>query len=380
MNPNPNSKFFSYVIPDVNSESITGSLTRGMCQGCLLALMLVLLLLSRVAPVQAQEALPVLQAVPVNNILSANDTARYLAGLKPLENGRAAELAATAAWQEHAQALGADWDRFGSRSWRRIRSWSGSEISGFGNARSPVFYPFSGPDFIYVYNYFPQASAYLLCGLEPAGDIPDLARMDSGSLSALRNSMHTLLTAGYFVTKSMRMELRGTLPLMFVMLARSGCTITHVERFKSGAEVRFLPEGGGGERRLIYVSADLSNGGFNKGELAARLSQLNPKNAYIKSASYLMHQDGFSAVRTFLLNHCNLIVQDDSGIPARFFSPQKWTLRLYGAYTPPLNLFKQYMQPDLADLYLHTPTKSLDFGAGYKWNPREATLIVASTK
>ena len=75
-----------------------------------------------------------------------------------------------------------------------------------------------------------------------------------------------------------------------------------------------------------------------------------------------------------------VIVQDDSGIPVRYFPPQEWNLRLYGAYTPPLNLFKEYYQPDLADLYQRTPTKSLDFGAGYKWNYKEATLIVATAR
>jgi hypothetical protein len=317
------------------------------------------------------------RAVPANGT-SVNDTARYLAGLRPLESGRAAELSASPAWQQHAQALGADWDKFASRSWRKIRSWSGSELSGVGNSRSPVFYPFSGPDFIYVYNYFPDASAYLLCALEPVGEVPDLARIDSSSLLSLRNSLHTLLYAGYFVTKSMRTDLRGTLPLMLVMLARSGCTITHLDRIGSGVDIQFLPSGGGGERHLIYLTADLSGG--IRGEVSARIHQLNPKNAYIKSASYLLHQDGFSGIRTLLLNQCNLIVQDDSGIPVRYFSPQKWTLRLYGAYTPPLNLFKQYMQADLAELYAHSSSKSVEFGVGYKWNPREATLIVASAK
>ena len=312
--------------------------------------------------------------------ISLNNTARLLAGLRPLGNGRAADLFNSPAWQEHAQALGSEWERFAPRSWRSIRSWSSAELSSFGNASGPVFYPFSGPDFIYVYNYFPQASAYLLCGLEQTGEVPDLARVDAASLLSLRNSLHTLLTAGYFVTKSMRMEMRGTVPPMLVMLARSGCTITGLDRFKSGVEIRFIRESGGNERRLIYLAADLSNGSFGKGDLSARLHQLNPRTAYIKSASYLLHQNGFSTLREFLLNQCALIVQDDSGVPVRFFSPQKWNLRLYGAYSHPLNLFKQYYQPDLASLYAHTPTKPLSFGVGYKWNPKEATLIVAAAK
>jgi hypothetical protein len=303
-----------------------------------------------------------------------NDTARLLAGLRPLGTGRAAELSATPLWQQHAQMLGADWERSASRRWHPIRSWSGSALPGY----STVFYPFSGPDFIYVYNYFPHASAYLLCSREAVGEIPDLARIDPGYLASLRNSFHDLFKAGYFVTKNMRVEMRGTLPLMLVMLARSGCTITHIERLGGGVEIRFTPQGVGGERRLIYASGDLSNSGF--GGAMARIKQLNPTAAYIKSCSYLLHQNGFSAVRSFLLNQCNLIVQDDSGIPIRYFSQDKWSLRLYGTYTPPLNIFRQYYQSDLASLYASSSPKSLNFGVGYKWNPKEADLIVATAK
>ena len=174
--------------------------------------------------------------------------------------------------------------------------------------------------------------------------------------------------------------MRGTLPLMLVMLARSGCTITSLERLNRGVEIHFLPEGSSNERLLIYLATDLSNGGFGKGELSVRLRQLNPRNAYIKSASYLMHQNGFSAVRNCVLSQGALVLQDDSGIPVRYFSPEKWSLRLYGAYTPPLNLFKEYYQPDLANLYSQTPTKPLNFGVGYKWNPKEADLMVATTR
>jgi len=362
--------------PKLPSPRTTKPRTSGFIRG-----ILVFLALNAPLPFHGQklQAQLVMRAVPVNEI-SVNDTARYLAGLPPSDHGRAAELAASSTWQAHAQALGSEWDRFAPRSWLRIRSWASSELSSVGNPHSPVFYPFSGPDFIYAYNYFPQASAYLLCGLEPVGEVPDLARIDSNSLGSLRASLHTLLTAGYFVTKEMRMELRGTLPLMMVMLARSGCTITHLERFNSGVEIHFIPDGGGNERRLVYLTTDLSNDGLRKGELSSRLSRFNPKNAFIKSASYLLHQNNFSSIRSLLLKQCSVIVQDDSGIPVRYFPPQQWTVRLYGAYTPPLNLFKEYFQPDLAELYAHTPTKPLDFGAGYKWNYREATLIVASSK
>lgn len=311
---------------------------------------------------------------------TANDTARFLAGLKPSGSGPAAELASGAIWQQYAASLGAEWNNFDQRSWKRVRSWSAAEL---GRTDGTVFYPFSGPDFIYVYNLFPNASTYILCGLEPVGEIPDVSKLHSlgATLNSLQASMHTLLTAGYFVTKDMRAELHGgTLPIIYVLMARSGCTLLDVKRTGQTAQIHFTAQGESGTRTLIYIQGDLSDGGLHNSALLGTLRQMAPRYAYVKAASYLMHGSEFSAIRNTLLSQCHMIVQDDSGIPWRYFDPQKWTLRLYGTYTPPLNIFRQHYQSDLAQAYSRTLTKSLDFGAGYKWNPQEATLIVAVAK
>ena len=36
---------------------------------------------------------------------------------------------------------------------------------------------FSGPDFLYATSFFPNASTYVLAGLEPTGDIPQLTNL-----------------------------------------------------------------------------------------------------------------------------------------------------------------------------------------------------------
>ena len=37
-----------------------------------------------------------------------------------------------------------------------------------------MLYMFSGPDFLYATSFFPNAATYVLAGLEPVGQIPDL--------------------------------------------------------------------------------------------------------------------------------------------------------------------------------------------------------------
>ena len=102
------------------------------------------------------------------------------------------------------------------------------------------------------------------------------------------------------------------------------------------------------------------------------------RNAYVKSASYLMHTDSFSTIRETLLDLRGAIVQDDSGVPLRYFDQKQWNLRLYGTYVPPLDIFRQYLQPDLAAAYARGSSGKLVFGAGYHWNWKEANLMVAT--
>src|SRR6201999_3076321 len=82
----------------------------------------------------------------------------------------------------------------------------------------------------------------------------------------------------------------------------------------------------GAEKTLYYFSTDLSNGGVKSSGFLKFCETLAPGNSLIKSASYLLHSDGFSTVRDFLLNNSATIIQDDSGIPLAYYDPKKWKL------------------------------------------------------
>jgi hypothetical protein len=219
--------------------------------------------------------------------------------------------------------------------------------------------------------------------LEPVGAAPSVKNILplGPTLGWLQASLKTLMQAGYFVTKDMRVEfkkgasLQGALPLLCVMLARSGARISSINSDASHAEIHFSASGGG-EQTLFYFCADLRN----SGALASFIKQRHPDVAYIKAASYLMHEPDFATVRNLLLTQCSAIVQDDSGIPLRYFDTHQWTLRLYGAYSAPLDIFRKYYQPDLAELYAKTSTTPISFGAGYHWDPKTANLLLAARK
>lgn len=329
-------------------------------------------------------AVAVVAPLRAQNAASHNDQARFLAGL-PVRDSALDGFTRGRAWADHATALDDAFDKK-ERQLNKTRSWARSNLPDAGN--SPVYYMFSGPDFLYAYNMFPKAPVYILCGTEPVGSVPDITRVPpeqlEAALGALRQSMSTMLRFHYFITKEMRvdfqrLQLGGTLPVLYVFLARTGCTVQTVEFLNAPAKgVKITFNGAGGLQTLYYFKTDLSNGG-GSGGFQRWCANQGPGVSLLKAASYLMHTDGFSGVRNFLLQNSTYIVQDDSGIPLRNFD-QRWSLRFFGSYTRPIELFAKHYQPDLAQAYQVSNPPDLGFGFGYEWDPRKSILMLATRR
>lgn len=333
--------------------------------------LLLLLLLSASIPAFAQ------------NGATVDETARFLAGM-PV-GGPLAPFMQDAGWQEHAGAMNEAWATKQRRQIGPISAWMTENAGSFYRSTDTMYYMFSGPDFLYANIFFPNANTYILAGLEPVGNVPEVTGMAPEmlrtDLAALRGSMSTVLRFQYFITKDMRAELgrgniSGTLPILYVFLARLGYTVidaTHVSSPADGVKITFA----NGEQRqtLYYFKTDLSGG--NSAFLkwcAAR----GPGLSLLKAASYLLHGDGFGGVRNFLLEHSRVIVQDDSGIPLRAFTRQ-WTVAAYGRYVPHQEEFAKYWQSDLAALYAKTPPPpELGFAFGYHWQKERGILMLAT--
>ena len=314
-----------------------------------------------------------------------DDTARFLAGIPvkgPLE-----PFTHDAAWLDHARNLDSAWMKKDYFQVRPIRAWMLANATDSYTSRNTVYYMFGGPDFLYANLFFPQAKTYILAGLEPVGQVPDLPRMDVASLrtdlNALRSSMHTVLQTHYFITKDMRAELTrpnlgGTLPILYVFLARLNCTIldtTYVNNPAPGVKITFTRDGG--PQTLYYFKTDLSGG--NSPFLKWCAAQ-GPGQSLLKAASYLMHTEGFSGVRNFLLENSRVIIQDDSGIPLKAF-PKTWKVDCYGRYVPHAEMFGKYHQPELAAIYNQQPPPSeLGFAFGYHWQKDRGLLMLARRK
>ncbi len=326
---------------------------------------------------------------------SINDIAKLFAGMD-------SSYSQTAAVAAHKQRMDTLWATHHNSFRVPLQTWASAEIADIKNANS-MFYPFSGPDFLFASALFPSAETYVLCGLEAAEPLPRLsdlsqAEIDSG-LTGLHNAVSTIMHSGYFITTEMRSSLqatrfRGVLPLLLAFMARTGHTVESVDTVRLDSEGNVTLSGSSGNtglmircrsgfgasKRVFYFRQDLSNGGVSEGgSFLTFVSRLGRVPTFLKSASYLMHEDGFSNIRDYLLRHSSAIVQDPSGIPYRDFGRYGWNLWLYGNYRGTLSLFPGCQQPDLIDAYSsgRYPVKPLNFGIGYLINPQTTSLMVA---
>ncbi len=334
---------------------------------------------------------------------TADATAKFLAGLPvtgtPLEN-----YASAPGLKSHATDLDRAWKQFDDRQLSKIRAWAPQVLGAAYQDTGPMYYMFSGPDFLYANAFFPNASTYILCGTEPVGPIPDISKIPQhvlpSALANLRKSLDSVLSWSFFITKNMKVDLRqtqlnGTLPVLYVFLARAGCTLNSVETVALDKTGAFVPEGkgttpgaritfmgpAGNSQTLYYFTTDLADWGIKLNpNFGAFCEQQGQGVTLLKAASYLMHSDNFSKVRGYLLAHSKVILQDDSGIPYRFFAKDKWEVRFYGRYVGPIRRFLKNGQLDLAKENAASAPPPLPFSFGYQWQPSRSSLIVATPK
>ncbi|MBX9589459.1 MAG: hypothetical protein K2X43_09140 [Hyphomonadaceae bacterium] len=329
----------------------------------------------------------------------ADDVARFLAGRQPAANSPLLSFTRDPAWQHHARALDQAWVGLEQRRLAKIRAWSAANLT---DPQPVVLYMFSGPDFLYVDAFFPNRTTYVLSGLEPVGQLPkvgDAGRRSLGSgLAGLRESVGSSINYSFFKTKQMRAtfstnQYKGVLPVLYLFLARSGKTIHEVTLVGIDADGKLVPAGtrdvaqgakivfSGGEgtaqQTLYYVQTDVSDHGLRKTGFLKFCEELGAADGFIKSASYLLHADSFSKMRNFLLDRTVSMVQDDSGIPIRYFRSEEWRLRPFGSYRGPIPLFTSRYQSKLSDVYRKANPPRLDFGVGYRWRPNESNLLLA---
>jgi len=326
------------------------------------------------------------------------ETARFLAGKGVASDSALAPHARAESYAEYAEHIRSGWQQFEQANLERMRTW----WAGRAPAKyATVLYPFSGPDIGNALVFFPDADTYLLFGLEPPGTIPDLQAMDdeaiSAGLSELEASLSTMLQVNYFFTKAMAKQLgkgpfNTTAGLLLFFLAMNDCDVTGARRIAigrrdalvQGIEITFR-RAGGKQQTIRYFTVNVADTYLAKSspDFLPYLKSRGRVVTMIKSASYLMHQDGiaepvhFEQIRSLILAQSDFVVQDDSGVPLRLFAREAWKLRFHGRYEAPTPEFGKHLQRDLKVEMERNSSGRLPFSYGYAYRQGESNLMIA---
>ncbi|MFK7785771.1 MAG: hypothetical protein AB8B56_11680 [Crocinitomicaceae bacterium] len=347
-----------------------------------------------------------------------DDFANYIAGIKGEKQSVLKNLENSQDWMTYESAMNGIWKTTNEKL-PIMKNWSSAEVN---KGAGTLFYPFSGPDFLHADVFFPEHENIVMIALEPIGTFPNMVeKSESGKeaiyLNGVRKSLNMILGKSFFRTIAMaddfKGEVDGNLPVLMQFMKRTNHKVMYQEEVALnpdgtlttdmsgisdttyiGNRYYFKREGTDQVRTLTYFAVNLQNMPYvSRGGLVAKgldtrtdlvkyFNSLDIKSTYLKSASYLMHRPTFSIIRNIILDNSELVLQDDSGIPIKYFDANKWDLTFYGDYKFPISLFAERHQEDLKEVYANEGdnVKSLPFGIGYQYHKGTSNLMKAVKK
>jgi len=373
---------------------------------------LLIVLLSCKPPADGRSATDFLEKVH-NTDRAYDDQARFMAGLPGKIGSPYLARENLPAWRTHQDKMGLAWQKTMTNRLQKFADWSAAERKNHNIPDRVVLYPFSGPDTPSMLALYPNAPLYVMAGLERPGLFPNYLQWNDQALSLalmhIDRALSDLFVRSYFITSHMLKHLQegqaeGTVPLMSLFLVMQGYEIINVFDLEYTPEGKFrqIPfgqldrrapvlfarivfrrspdrAGSSREQSILYFRANLADEKATLNPAIMQfLSRLPPANCFLKSAAYMLHSPNFNVVRTTLLDRCQALLQDDSGIALKFFAPEKWKLKIYGSYARPIASFSGWTyQADLASLYQSQSATPLPFNMGYHWQDGAQNLMLA---
>lgn len=316
-------------------------------------------------------------------------TALLLAGMAPPTDNPLAPLAARPEFQRHARGMDLFWAGLRTDSLDAIGRWQATEIPA-PQRENGVLYPLSGADFLNAYSFFPDARDYVMVAMEPPGRPPVLneATLDY-ALKTVGTGLWWFSKKNYFTTVGMRESMKsayaeGVIPMAMAFLARLGHSIVSIEGVEvspggklapvehdraTGFRLVFVDAKSGKTKELVYLKTKLSDETADPATpVGAFLAGLGRRSMMLKSAEYFFHLHKNDRLRDFLMAKSDLVMQDDAGIPYRYFRESaRWNGRHYGYFVHPLPLNElRYppQQPDLAQAFAAS-ARPVPFSYGY---------------
>jgi len=340
-----------------------------------------------------------------------NNLARFIAGTNQDNENDIKKMEATPYWSNFSNNITQKFKILDSTRYFKMRAWRDTELKEVNTNTEKLFYPFSGPDFLNAFTFFPNAKEYTMLALEPAGKLPsiDELKLDTAHnyFASIENGLKAILSFSFFRTEAMEQDfannqLNGAVHLVSLFVIKTGNKIIDVKPATinnlgeivltdkndctiNGFQILF-EDGITHQNKIInYFSIDVSDLALQTNPcFKAFANKLQTVTTYLKSASYLLHSANFSFMRNTIIAHSKNILQDDSGIPLSFFKDTVWNKTFYGTYDKPINLFRNKYQANVHKVYNDSLSKvnikKLPFGIGYDYKQNESNLMLFRKK
>ncbi|MBW7857444.1 MAG: hypothetical protein H3C43_03915 [Leptonema sp. (in: Bacteria)] len=343
------------------------------------------------------------------------DQVSLLAGM-PLSEGyrnrpEVAAILKKPYYLKHQKVMQSLWQSIQQNRIDKIIPWQQEHIGQ--NARNKTaFYPLSGGDIVNFSLIYPQADRYIMVAMEKRGDIPNPVELTEsqlqGGLVSVEQMIENIARTGYFFSRLMNQHMNpekygifGTMPTVAVFLVQLGHTLQSIEKTcidDSGKlmpelvtkcdlpsyRIRFRDGRSGIHKEVIYISARIVDSLFQENKPSGKFFQeLGRTSVMLKAAVYLLHSPKYKGVADFILNNADIVVQDDSGLPYRYFEADDWTIKLYGAFVGPPQLtgIQYYPQHDLVKAFREKSNPlPFEFGYGQVSASHKSGMIVAVRK
>ncbi|MFO0661793.1 MAG: hypothetical protein U0165_18460 [Polyangiaceae bacterium] len=337
-------------------------------------------------------------AAPATSALPEVDTAlshtgRMLAGLVESE---ASLPKLDRALKQHRKACVGHVEAFDKSIGEPLASWAKTELGD--QPGETVFYPFSGPDLLTAYKFFPAANRYVLVAVQDGGAPPDLSKIQTHEAEETLEMYERILGGftrrGFFLTAAMGKGYggsatpRGITGVLMMFAELAGLQVLDVlpVRVKAdGSDLEVHPgdrkdpatwasvrlelrrRSDGAKVLVDYANINLANIALSANEPATRwMASMAKGRVLVKAASHLMQQPDFFTIRDLLLENAKVIVQDETGIAYKQLAG-KFDVDLYGDFKAVNVLFDNGPQRALREAYeKRTDVKPLTFNIGYR--------------
>jgi len=337
---------------------------------------------------------------------SLNETAAFLAGIPLSRTSPLYRLTENDQYRAYRQYINGIWVNYREKNLNNIEVWRKKHVKDDGAGL--VMYPFSGPDILNALAFFPGADEYVMIGLEQPGNVPNPLRYQGPNiymeLWKIKNALRTILQLNLFRTIEMAADFKADsfsniTGIMMFFLARYEYQILDIRKVSidldgnirrgdskqgvkgtDGVEFTFRKRSGTPVQTARFFSVDLSDGSLTRLKgVSAFLSKRKGFTTFIKSASYLLSYDNFRILRSYLLAGSRYIIQEDSGIPYKYFDTGDWSLSFYGTYRV-IAIFASRFQRDLDAAVKLNNRGPLPFDFGYGFEPDKSNIMIAVRK